>query len=491
MRLRRLTILLLCLCGCASRATVPSSFSSLAPKNVIVIIGDGMGPQQIALAFAHERFSRHRQETVKKLTQFCDSSLVGLHIPFTEKHLVNDSACAATQLSSGCGCEPQQVGIDAHSLPCENAVEVAKKLGMRAGAISDTRLTHATPASFGVHEEHRSMEDSIAWKLSNSPLDVMLSGGLSYFLPRDAAAQGALPFAVGSVTSERRDSLNPLANALVRGYHVVRDKRELSRASLPVLGLFATKNMGDAFHEGRDREPTLAEMTQRALTLLENPNGFFLMVEAGQIDWAGHANDAGWLLAEMKRLATLVAVIERFRQEHPDTLVLMTGDHETGGFGFSYTGEPSDGVTSKSSEGSKLNFGASDIINTLDASSRSLSDISREFTALPAEQRTPEKLCEMVRDGTRLELSVESAKTLLSGPEWRSVFYPYPHYIASARLAALLTPQMNIAWSTGTHTSTPIPIFARGPGAERFRGVMNTREFGDRLLALMQARERT
>jgi alkaline phosphatase len=462
--------------------------SGSSPQNIILIIGDGMGPQQVSLAFAHERFSRHKHAGISALTRFFASSLIGMHIPFTDNHLVNDSACSATQLGSGCACEPQQVGMDSRSVPCENAAEAAHKMGMRTAAISDTRLTHATPASFGVHEEHRGHEDSIAWKLSNSSLDIMLSGGLAYFAP-SSGSLGEKPLCGRTtVASKRKDALNPLENAMKRGFNVVCDEEGLEEGSLPLLGLFAERDMGDAFHEGRDGEPTLVEMSERALTLLDNPKGFFMMVEAGQIDWAGHANDAGWLLAEMKRLGNLLSAIEDFTKRHPDTLVLLTGDHETGGFGFSYKDSTVGGESSGRAKETKLDFAPAGLIDVLDSSSMSLKDIMKQFSSLPQVDRTPGKLREMVFTGTGQRLSPQDAQAILDTPLERSPFYPYSDYLPSARLASRLAPHTNIAWSTGTHTSTPIPIFAAGPGGERFRGVMTSKEFGEQLLQIVKRR---
>ena len=488
MRLIIFVTLIVCVSGCVSRAVAPSVPSGASPQNIILIIGDGMGPQQASLAFAHERFSRNKHQGIGALTRFFASSLVGMHIPFTDNHLVNDSACSATQLGSGCACEPQQVGMDARSNPCENAAEAAKKMGMRTAAISDTRLTHATPASFGVHEEHRGHEDSIAWKLSNSSLDVMLSGGLGYFAP-SSGYLGETPLCGRTtVVSKRKDALNPLENAIKRGIHVVCDGEGLQRGSLPLLGLFAVQDMEDAFHEGRDGEPTLVEMSDRALTLLTNSKGFFMMVEAGQIDWAGHANDAGWLLAEMKRLGNLVSAIEDFTKTHPETLVLLTGDHETGGFGFSYKESTVKGEIPGRTKKPNLDFAPSGLIDVLDSSSMSLKDIMKQFLALPQADRTTGTLGEMVFNGTGQRISPDDAQAILDNPLEASPFYPYPDYVPSARLASRIAPYTNIVWSTGTHTSTPIPIFAAGPGRDRFRGVMSSREFGERLLQIIRRR---
>lgn len=327
--------------GCAiDTGPSPKSVSSgSAPRNVILVVGDGMGPQQVALSEIY--WQRTRDERAAPLHHFLSKATNGIHIPLPERSLVNDSACAASQLAGGCRCEPRQIGVDIDGAPCDSVLRTAKQLGLRVGLISDTRITHATPAAFYGHVGDREEEFKLAEQLIEADADLALSGGADFFLP-GPTTESLTPVSRSAAChrsdwGRRRDGTNLVPQAEARGTTVVCSLAELAGVrQLPVLGLFAPQHMANAFREGEGAEPTLAQMTERALSLLENPRGFFLMVESGQIDTAAHYNDAGWVFAEMLRLSSVLRVIEDFVERHPETLVVLTADHETGGMGFSY-----------------------------------------------------------------------------------------------------------------------------------------------------------
>ena len=477
--------------GCAVNRLPPPEHS---PKNIIIVIGDGMGPQQLGLLAASERFDSANSHSETGLLSFARSAEIGAHTPFSHKTLVNDSACSATQLSSGCSCSPQQVGIDFKGKPCRGIMEIAHEHGKITGVVSDSRATHATPAGFGVHEEDRDSDESIAEKLAYSDLDIILSGGLDYFLPKTSTSMTACAGALGGKRSDERSLLEVFRG---RGYSILCKDDDLQGAvDLPVVGLFARNKMSDAFVEGMNGEPTLVEMTQRALALADNPRGFVLMVEAGQIDWAGHANDVGWLLAEMRRLDRVMTVISDFVKRSPDTLVVVTGDHETGGFGFSYKRGSSDGKEFIY-RGISLDYGSAAEIAKIRLAQKPLHKVISDFFARGMSTRDLKLFQRELLGSTGLSLSENDAKRFLSCVSYdgKSVtidrakcevsdFYPYEEYSPSAVLGRYLAPRLNVVWATGTHTSTPVLVFAKGPGAEKLRGFMETTQLG-RLLAEM------
>jgi len=485
-----LLVLVVYLSACGFINHEPRTVALTKSQGIILVIGDGMGPQQLALlAAAHQR----NPNEGKGLAGLIEGAHFGVHLPFAQDTLVNDSACSATQLGSGCSCSPHQVGISANGNPCTSVIEIAKSTGRRTGVVSDTRLTHATPAAFTSHTEDRDNEDEIAKQMISSDIDLLLSGGLSYFLPNDSIAKSVRICPEIKTKSRRHDQLNLIEEAQKNGYSVICTRDQLAQQrELPVLGLFAESGMADAFNEGRGTEPSLAQMTTRALELLENPQGFLLVVESGQIDWAAHHNDAGWLMAEMRRLDRVLETINDFVQKNPNTLVLLTADHETGGFGFSY--RKANDKQQREIQPS-LDFGSLETIDKLLSAKLSLQRITNEFRNRPTTEQTVESLVKDVFAGTGLTIKYSDAKDWIScfsksASDSRDTklrclenpFYPHPDYAAAASLARLIDPQRNVAWATGTHTSTPILVIAKGPGSERFATMESSTSFASKIL---------
>lgn len=406
--------------------------SKSIPKNIILVIGDGMGPQQIGLLELYAKLDRKTETAFRKLAS---KSTLALVQPIPAGGLVVDSGCAATTLASGVEALPETLGLDARGKSVESILERAKKAGKSVGLVSDTRITHATPAAFVAHSVNRDDETGIAYQIANSSADVLLSGGSEFF-----------------------DALNPgkgetaRAAALENGFTIVSNAKELFSAASKtgkLLGVFAKSSMKNAFDEatlsalpkGEAREPSLVEMTNAALTKLsQNPEGFFLMVESGQIDWAGHANDAGWLLHEMVRMDGVIEAVTKWQAANPATLLVVTADHETGGFSFSYA--PVDVPPSYSlpeqpvdapKYAAKYNFVPRGALRDLWLQSKP--------------------------NGTGPEKCDSPIKT---GKKWNG-----------------------IVWSTATHTSTPVPLFAIGPAKDRFGGLVTQIEVGQALLSLV------
>lgn len=323
-------------------------------RNVILLIGDGMGPQQIGLLELYARYAQDPRypERTSHIGRMIHGSKTTVVISTPADGLVNESATGATQLATGVPTKFGYLGLNEAGEPVDSAVDLARSLGMRTGIISDTRLTHATPASFGAHVHDRWDENHIAEQLVESGTDVMLSGGWRYFLPKSAATsaqRGAVATRYGipedQVRSTRADERDLLAEASAAGYTIATSVEALRAAEgSRLLGLFAASGMqtGTQWLQERDEEipsqPSLAELFRVGVRFLnQDPErGFFLMLEGGQIDWAGHATKAQLLLHEMLRFDETVAEVMRFAQEDGETAVILTADHETGGFSIFY-----------------------------------------------------------------------------------------------------------------------------------------------------------
>jgi alkaline phosphatase len=374
---------------------------------------------------------------------------------------------------------------------------------MKVGLVSDTRITHATPAAFYAHSTDRDSEYEIAEQLIESDIDLALSGGKSAFLPRANTLVSDSSQDSGAGHGNRADGQDLIQRWRERGYPVVQNALQLaSHTTTPLLGLFAKSCMHDAFLEGKDGEPTLAAMTKAALRLLDNPGGFVLMVEAGQIDFAGHDNDGGWVLAEMLRLNSALGVIEEFTRNRDDTLVLLTGDHETGGMGFSYHHPVKpEGMTHGSPSGSsKANdvFVTKDALRALRSQRATIESISHSFEELPMTERTPDALRELTHDLTGYSINPDTSRWiagLINGQLHNQTVVDTlitPFYSKRtaryALFARALGAQLGLTWSSGNHTSTPIFIVSSGPGSASFRGWFQTREIGQLLKSLVKKR---
>jgi alkaline phosphatase len=398
--------------------------------------------------------------------------------------------------------------------------------------VTNTRITHATPAGFAAHQTNRNMENEIAVDLLGNCVEVLLGGGLRNFTPaavndRASPAYASLTAMTGGAypaTSKREDNRNLLLEAR-SDYALAFDRAALARVtSMPVLGLFADSELMDALMEraaaddAARREPTPVEMTAKALELLDqDPDGFFLMIEGGQIDWCGHNNDAGTLLHELVRFDATVRLVYEWARGRTDTLVLVTADHETGGFGFSYSGRPLPAPVTLSGEafrGTKFapnfNYAPPELLDAIFAQQKSFFSMMTEFDALPAEEQTAAKLMEIVNSGSTLTITLADAEAVLrrapnrnyveghpylglaTTPEIRDfeAFYVYGNNLRMNLLGRRLAEQQHVTWSAGTHTSTPVLIGAYGPAAAaaQFGGLMHATDVGQRMIELITAK---
>ncbi|MCM2266245.1 MAG: alkaline phosphatase [Elusimicrobiales bacterium] len=499
---------------------VPAAYGE-SPRNVVLLIGDGMGPQAVGLLLEYARYapdSEYRGAPTAFETAFA-SGKVSLLLPKTAGGLLGDSAALATELASGVEARPATLGVDKNGYPAENVTERAHKKGKSVGLVSDTRITHATPAGFAVHVRHRDLEQEVAAKLLVAAPEVMLSGGLDNFISTAGAA--GIP-AYLKARGKRKDGRDLLAEAKAAGYELAFDRQSLAAAGGPrLLGLFSNSMMPDgitALASASDparRIPLLEELTLKALdTLSRDKDGFFLMVEAGQIDTAAHHNDAGRLLHEMLVFDRTLGTILRWLEGRDDTLLLVTADHETGGFSFNYSragidpqpvsmmGEVFNGEPYRQ----EYNFAAPENLSRLRAQKSSFIDLLKGFDALPQAERTAARLAELVSaNGPAAITEAEAAEALAMEPNPYRIkghkhldrdempkigyfreFYSGAEEAACGALARQVSPKLNISWASGAHTATPFFLIALGHESSALfsGGVLGSAEAGGKILSL-------
>lgn len=321
MNTKSLLILILIAIGCSGGQEIEvkkthSSNSERLPlvedkpiKNVILLIADGTGIAQISsgqlnLVGADGYLNLQRMP------------ITGIVKTQSSNSLITDSAAGATAYSCGMKTDNGMIAFLPDESHCKTLLEIAEEKGMSTGLVATSTITHATPSSFAAHVRSRGNQTGIAEQYVNSGVEVFLGGGREFFIPQDEDG------------SSRKDNRNLIEEFESKGYEYVSTADEMmGSTSEKLLGLFANSGM-----DSENRTPTLGEMTNTALSNLStNENGFFLMVEGSQIDWAGHGNNAKYAIREMKDFDDAVKVALDFAVENGETLVVLTADHETGG----------------------------------------------------------------------------------------------------------------------------------------------------------------
>ncbi|MCD4690745.1 alkaline phosphatase [bacterium] len=334
-----------------------------APKNIIFLIGDGMGVTHVTAAKVA------LGELEMERLPIC-----GLQTTFPTGEFITDSAASGTALATGTKTTNGSISVTPDMRPLKSVLEYAEEREMATGLVATSSITHATPAVFASHVDSRDKEIEIAAQMAMSGVDVLIGGGAAYFLPM--SEPGGL----------RRDSRNLLIELSERAT-VVRTASELVALENEdaVIALLAAYHLPIA----PERPLPLAVITSKAIEFLSrDDDGFFLMVEGSQIDWAGHENDKGWLLDEMADFDEAVGAAMDFAERNGETLVIVTADHECGGMSL-------------------------------------------------------------------IGGSVQGRKVT------------------------------EVRWGSDLHTSTMVPVFAYGPGSERFGGIMDNTAIGSHLVDIV------
>lgn len=302
-------------------------------KNVILMVGDGMGKaQRDAIRLSSVGL---QGETAMDAMPYIGSVHTNSADP---EEFVTDSAAAATAMATGVKTYNGAIGMDTDKKPVETALEKAKKMGKATGLVTTGQVTDATPAAFGAHVEDRDDQSEIARQyLEKSHPDVILGGGEDYWYPAGNPGRHQDRPAEDPSEGSKGTEGNLVEQAQKLGYQYVSDRKELQKANgSKILGLFANEEMFQYDTEAGDKyDPlvSLPEMTDKALkTLSKDKNGFFLLVEEEGIDSMCHVNNAELAIEAGKQFDKAVARAKAFARKNGDTLVIVVGDHETGGF---------------------------------------------------------------------------------------------------------------------------------------------------------------
>jgi len=280
-------------------------------KNVILLIGDGMGLSQVSSAF-------YFKDSSPNLARF---KSIGLINTSSSREDITDSAAGATAFASGTKTYNGAVGVADDSTEVKNLVEIVSQHHIKTGVISTSSIQHATPASFYAHVINRGLYEDIAADMVNSDIDFFAGGGTNFF-------------------NKRNDGKNLLEALKTKGFGL--DTTALGVFSeikhhSKMAYLLANDHM-DPVAKGRgDFLPKATELGIQFLNKDADNSNFFIMIEGSQIDWGGHSNDADYLISELIDFDDAIGKALDFAEKDGNTLVIVTADHETGGFTLSST----------------------------------------------------------------------------------------------------------------------------------------------------------
>jgi alkaline phosphatase len=448
---RKVQILLIAILSVAFLAT-----SSLAAKNVIVMVPDGCSTSIQTLA-----------RLVKGSPLNVDPLMSGSVKTYMSNSVITGSAAAATAFATGHKTTVRFLGVGPSTYspyydevvgfltgftptaapfePLESVLEVAKRNGKATGLIATSRITHATPAAYASHIHDRDMDNEIMEHMVYQDIDVVLGGGKRHLIPTTEGGK-------------RTDGENLIDVLLDRGYQFVETAEQLANAkNKKIWGMFASSHMGPELDRDdlNATQPSIAEMTAKAIKCLKkDDDGFFLMVEGSQVDWAGHSNDTAYMVYDFLAFDEAVGEAIRFAKNDGDTLVLIFPDHNTGALSIGHE----------------------------------LSDFPPSYTKTSLEAMIdPIKDAEMTIQGLLYEVPLPATRggviatfTALHGPYWADGWVDeegidhaqyvadqlngvgpyYGYYPISKYLSANMT---DYGWTTQGHTGEDVPLWSYGP----------------------------
>ena len=274
------------------------------PKNIILLIGDGMGSAEI---FAAATANKGQLNILNMI-------YTGMSKTQSKNNYITDSAAGGTALSTGKKTYNGAIGviaIDGDTVSIPSLLEQAEQQGRATGLISTSSICHATPASFIAHQTNRSKNEAIAADFLNTDIDLFIGGGYSLF-------------------THRKDSIDLSKQLEAKGYSIYRDLERAEQFTKGNIAILTADEHNAAYPERGDLLP---QATEKAMAILSenSKKGFFLMVEGSMIDWGGHQNDISYIVKEMLDFDRAVGKALAFAAQDKNTLVIVTADHETGG----------------------------------------------------------------------------------------------------------------------------------------------------------------
>ena len=460
------------LAGCAQE---PVKTEAVAPapktaKYVFFFIGDGMGLPQRAATAAY---------TGKQLA-IDAMPAQGITTTFANDRFITGSAASATALATGVKTNINYIGVDPAFKPVKTIAEMARDQGKKVGIVSSVSIDHATPAAFYAHVKTRKMYHEIDHALAASGFDFFGGGGLKD--PTGKKSEAPMGDA--------------LAKARENGYAVVTDKAAfmaLKPGDGKVLAWNKWLQDDQAMPYVMDMTPediTLPEFTAKAIEMLDNDKGFFLMVEGGKIDWACHANDATASILNTLAFDDSVKQALAFYEKHPDeTLIVVTGDHECGGLTLGFAGTKY-ATYFDVLGGQKVSFQkfTDEILKSFKEEGGSFEAMKPIITAqFGLKFEGDPKADQLVlADFQVAELQAAFERSMKGETVKGGEYLLYGEYDPlSVTLTHLLNQKAGLGWTSYKHTGVPVSTSAVGVGSEAFNGSYDNKDIATKIMAIM------
>jgi alkaline phosphatase len=449
-----------------------SVFAASAPKYIFLFIGDGMSIPQRMVAEEFSLKTGHGPLAMNQMPYQANTRTK------SSSSIITDSAAAATAIACGEKTNNRMLGVRPDGSPIESVAHVAKKAGMKVGIITTVTIIHATPAGFYAHRPAR---------------------GLTYQIALDLVSSGFDYFAGGGVGGKHNDKNDPEYRGDVfdlarkAGYQVVKTREEWAslKPGSKSWSIFADGAM-DFSIDSDGSQPSIKELLEKGIEVLDNENGFFIMCEGGKVDYAGHANDAATNVRDILALDEAVKAALKFQKKHPEeTLVIVTGDHETGGMSLGFAGT-----------GGKFKV---ELLEWQKCSTESFSStikkMLKENINLDFEKVKPlvtENFGLVFGGDKDNPMRVKSAELTLLKEAFendrnyvkRQVSDTTAHdvgrkYMFASTVRTILAAHAGIGWSSGSHTALPTSTTAQGACADIIIGMQENTDIGIRLKKLI------
>ncbi len=468
----------------------------ITPKYIFFLIGDGMSMTQVHTAEGYLQQTqvgpdKEGTSGVKQLNM-TRMPVIGLQNTFASDRFITDSAAAGTAMACGHKTSCGTIAMDSSRTKAMPTIaEKARDKGMKVGILTSVSIDHATPACFYAHQPDRGMYWQISMELSRSDFDFFGGGGMK----GEKVSDGKRSLQPGKPKAAADN--DPLEAVRSKGYSIATNRAEL-QAIEPGTKTFAySKDFIDGDWsmpysiDKPEEDLSLAEYTREAIRILDNPSGFFMMVEGGKIDWACHANDARTVIGEVLAFDEVVGVALDFYHKHPaETLIVVTGDHETGGLAMGFAGMNYDtafevmarqkisfqNFTDTVLKDYKEQADWDDEDDDMDSEIKELLDnyFGLDYSELSDFERA---LLEKAYDQTM-------TRKRSKGQEFSLLYGGYEPLTVTA--THLLNRKSGISWSSYSHTAVPVPVYAIGAGSHMFEMMFNNSDTPRKMAEIMQ-----
>ena len=478
--------------------TAPQEEAGKAPKYVFLFIGDGMSYPQIQAtsdylgALTDEDYWQAAPSLDDnggaildgpQYLNFMGFAAAGSAVTYDSNSFCPDSASTATSIATGHKTYSGTIGVD--ETASQEYATIAEQLkaqkGWEIGIISSVTINHATPAAFYAHQASRNDYYEIGLDLIDSGFDYFAGAGFS----KPTGPDG-----------DQTDLYQLVEEA---GYTVARTQAEVEGITADTEKVFIVDEYvasDAAFNYESDRTEdmlSLADYVQKGIEVLENDNGFFMMCEGGKIDWACHANDAASSIHDTMALADAVQVAMDFAAEHPEeTLILVTGDHETGGMTIGFAGTDYDTYLDLL-ENQKVSFTKfdTDYVAAYKENKTSFADVMKDVTelfGLKLEGEEGDKLVLTDYELEQLQAAYEKSinGTAASEYEQEETILYGGYEPLTVTITHIINNKSGISFTSYSHTGLPVAVFADGVGAEVFNGYYDNTDIYNKLAKMLE-----